>query len=277
MNFQFFLSVTAVKDLNSSNYAKIGIIRDITNEKKIEEELIAAKNKAELSDKMKSEFLGQMSHEIRTPVNIILNVSNMILEDNYFDADDETISTFSILDSAGKRIIRTIDMILNMSEIQVGAYNYSRRKFDLFAEMYSTFHKEYAKLAEEKDLEFTWKKETKNTKINADYYSISQIFSNILHNAIQFTHIGEIEVIFLNDKDNNLSVKFIDSGIGIAKEFIPKIFNSFSQEETGHARRYEGNGLGLALVKGYCGFNNIKIDVESKKGFGSTFTLTFFR
>ena len=152
-------------------------------------------------------------------------------------------------------------MILNMSEIQVGAYNYSRRKFDLYAEMYSTFHKEYSKLAEEKDLEFTWKKETKKTDIKADYYSISQIFSNILHNAIQFTHIGEIGVVFSNDNNNNLTVKFIDSGIGIKADFIPKIFNPFSQEETGNARRYEGNGLGLALVNGYCGFNNIEISV----------------
>jgi len=270
-----FLSSTSVKDSEGKNYAIIGVIRDITDEKKIEEELISAKNKAELSDRMKSEFLGQMSHEIRTPVNIILNVSNIILEDHYLDADEDTISTFSILDSAGKRIIRTIDLILNMSEIQVGAYNYSQRKFDLYAEMYSTFYKEYSKLAIEKDLEFKWKKETENIEVNADYYSISQIFANILHNAIQFTHIGGIEVLFSNDKNSNLTVKFIDTGIGIAEEFLPKIFDTFSQEETGNARRYEGNGLGLALVNGYCGFNNIKISVESKKGCGSTFTLTF--
>lgn len=272
-----FFSATTVKDSKGKNYARIGIIRDITNEKKIEEELIAAKNKAELSDKMKSEFLGQMSHEIRTPINVMLNVSNMILEDHYLDSDEDTISTFSILDSAGKRIIRTIDLILNMSEIQVGAYNYSIRTFDLFAEMYSTFYKEYSKLAEGKDLEFIWRKETKDTEISADYYSISQIFANILHNAIQFTHIGEVEVIFSNDKDNNLTVKFIDSGIGISEKFLPNIFNPFSQEESGHARRYEGNGLGLALVNGYCEFNNIKINVESKKGFGSTFILTFLK
>ncbi len=275
--FPIFLSAATIRDSEGNNYARIGIIRDITNEKKIEEELIAAKTKAEISDKMKSAFLGQMSHEIRTPVNVILNVSNMILEDHYLDADEDTISTFSILDSAGKRIIRTIDLILNMSEIQVGAYNCSIRKFDLFGEMYNSFYNEYVKLAEEKDLEFEWRKETENTEISADYYSVSQIFANILHNSIQFTHIGEIEVVFSENEDNNLVVKFIDSGIGISEEFLPRIFDSFSQEETGHTRRYEGNGLGLALANGYCEFNNIKINVESKKGFGSTFTLTFLK
>ena len=270
-----FLSAATIKDSKGNDYARIGIIRDITNEKKIEEELIAAKTKAELSDKIKTEFLGQMSHEIRTPVNIILNVSNMILEDHYFDADEDTLSTFSILDSAGKRIIRTIDLILNMSEIQVGAYNYSIRKFDLYAEMYNLFYKEYFRLAEEKDLEFYWRKETEETEISVDYHSVSQIFANILHNSIQFTHIGEIEVVFSKNEDDNLIVQFIDSGIGISKKFLPKIFDSFSQEESGHARRYEGNGLGLALANSYCEFNKIKIDVGSKKGFGSTFTLTF--
>jgi len=224
---------------------------------------------------MKSEFLGQMSHEIRTPINIILNVSNMILEDNYINADEDTISTFSILDSAGKRIIRTIDLILNMSEIQVGAYNCSIRKFDLFAEMYNLYYNEYVKLAEEKDLEFEWIKETNNIEISSDYHSVSQIFANILHNSIQFTHIGEIKVVFSQDNSNNLLVKFIDSGIGISENFLPRIFDSFSQEEAGHTRRYEGNGLGLALANGYCELNNIKINVESKKGLGSTFTLTF--
>jgi PAS domain S-box-containing protein len=275
--FPVFLSSTTVKDSKGNNYARIGIIRDITKEKLIEEELIAAKIRAEASNKLKSEFLGQMSHEIRTPINVILNISNMILEEHYFDADDDTTSTFSILDSAGKRIIRTIDLILNMSEIQTGSYNISKRKFDLFAEMYNSFFHEYFRLAEEKDLEIEWRREAENTEVCADIYSVTQIFSNLLHNAIKFTHIGEIELLFLEDENQNLVVKIIDSGIGISEEFLPKIFNSFSQEETGHTRRYEGNGLGLALAKGYCDLNKIEINVESKKGLGTTFTLVFKR
>ena len=275
--FPVFLSSTTIKDSKGNNYARIGIIRDITKEKLIEKELVAAKMRAEASTKLKSEFLGQMSHEIRTPINVILNISNMILEEHYFDADDDTTSTFSILDSAGKRIIRTIDLILNMSEIQTGSYNLSKRKFDLFAEMYNAFFHEYSKLAEEKDLEIEWRRETENTEVSADIYSVTQIFSNILHNAIKFTHIGEIELLFLEDEDNNLVVKIIDSGIGISEDFLPKIFNSFTQEETGHTRRYEGNGLGLALAKGYCDLNKIAINVESKKGLGTTFTLVFKR
>lgn len=275
--FPIFLSLATVKNSDGKSYARIGIIRDITNEKKIETELISAKTKAEQSDKLKSEFLGQMSHEIRTPINVILNISNMILEDHYIDADDDTQTAFAILDSAGKRIIRTIDLILNMSDIQVGAYKTSFKKIDLFAEMYNSFYREFSKKAEEKDLEFNWIRATKNTIVNGDDYSLSQIFSNILHNAFQYTHIGEIEVIFRENEDKNLVVDFIDTGIGISEEFLPKIFNAFSQEESGHTRRYEGNGLGLSLTKAYCDLSNIKVDIKSKKGFGSTFSLTFPR
>ena len=99
--------------------------------------------------------------------------------------------------------------------------------------------------------------------------------SNILYNSLQYTHIGEIEVIFKENKKNELVVDFIDTGIGISEDFLPNIFDSFSQEERGHTRRYEGNGLGLALTKAYCDYNNIKISIESKKGFGSKFSLTF--
>ena len=275
--FPVFLSSTTIKDSSGNNYARIGIIRDITQEKEIEEELVAAKTRAEASDKLKSEFLGQMSHEIRTPVNVILNISNMILEEHYFDADDDTTSTFSILDSAGKRIIRTIDLILNMSVVQTGLYSLTTKKFDVFAEMHNSFYHEYYRLAEEKDLEIEWKRNTNKTEISADIYSISQIFNNILHNSIKFTHIGEIKIIFEEDEKSNLLIKIVDSGIGISEEFLPKIFDSFSQEESGHTRRYEGNGLGLALTKGYCDLNNIEISVESKKGLGSTFTLVFKR
>jgi PAS domain S-box-containing protein len=275
--FPIFISLATVKNSDGKSYARIGIIRDITNEKKIETELISAKTKAEQSDKLKSEFLGQMSHEIRTPINVILNISNMILEDHYIDADDDTQTTFAILDSAGKRIIRTIDLILNMSDIQVGAYKTSIKKLDIFAEMYNSLYREFSKKAEEKDLEFKWIKEAESTFVYGDYYSITQIFSNILHNAFQYTHIGEIEVVFRENEQKFLVIDFVDTGIGISEEFLPKIFNAFSQEESGHTRRYEGNGLGLALVKAYCDLSNIKVDIHSKKGFGSTFSLTFLK
>ena len=273
--FPIFLSTALVKNAKGETYARIGVVGDITQRKKVEKELIEAKLKAEQSDRLKSEFLAQMSHEIRTPINVILNIANMILEDHYFDADEDTKATFSILDSAGKRITRTIDLILNMAEVQVGAYDYNPRRFDLFSDMYNLFYREFTKISEEKGIDFKWTKNTDNALITADVYSVSQIFSNLLYNAVKFTNIGEVELIFSRNEKENLLVQFKDSGIGIEQEFLPHIFEIFSQEDRGHTRQFEGNGLGLALVKSYCELNKINIKIESQKGVGSTVNLTF--
>jgi len=275
--FPIFLSTALVKNAEGETFARIGVVRDITQRKKVEKELIEAKQKAEQSDRLKSEFLAQMSHEIRTPINVILNIANMILEDHYFDADEDTKATFSILDSAGKRITRTIDLILNMAEVQVGAYDYSPRRFDLFSDMYNLYYREFTKISEEKGIEFKWTKNTDNALITADVYSVSQIFSNLLYNAVKFTNIGEVEVIFLRNEKEHLIVQFKDSGIGIEQDFMLHVFEIFSQEDRGHTRQFEGNGLGLALVKSYCELNKIKIQIESRKGVGTTVNLTFPR
>ena len=273
--FPAFLSTALVKNENRQTYARIGVVRDISQSKKVEKELIEAKLKAEQSDKLKSEFLAQMSHEIRTPINVILNIANMILEDHYFDADEDTKATFSILDSAGKRITRTIDLILNMAEVQVGAYDYTPKRFDLFSDMYNLYFREFTKIAEEKGIDFQWSKSTDNALITADVYSVSQIFSNLLYNAVKFTNIGEVEVLFSRTDKKNLFVQIKDSGIGIEPEFLPHAFEIFTQEDRGHTRQFEGNGLGLALVKSYCELNSIKINIDSKKGVGTTVSLTF--
>ena len=273
--FPIFLSTALVRNAKGKTYARIGVVRDNTQRKKVEKELIEAKLKAEQSDKLKSEFLAQMSHEIRTPINVILNIANMILEDHYFDADEDTKATFSILDSAGKRITRTIDLILNMAEVQVGAYDYTPRRFDLFSDMYNLLHREFSKISDEKGIDFKWTKNTDDTLIKADVYSVSQIFSNLLYNAVKFTNIGEVEVIFSGTVKNKLLVQFVDTGIGIEEEFLPHVFEIFSQEDRGHTRQFEGNGLGLALVKSYCELNKVNIKIKSQKGVGTTVNLTF--
>ncbi|MEN8193543.1 MAG: PAS domain-containing sensor histidine kinase [Bacteroidota bacterium] len=273
--FPVFLSTALVKNAKGETYARIGVVRDISQRKKVEKELIEAKLKAEQSDKLKSEFLAQMSHEIRTPINVILNIANMILEDHYFDADEDTKATFSILDSAGKRITRTIDLILNMAEVQVGAYDYTPRRFDLFSDMYNMYYREFSKVSEEKGIDFKWSKTTDNALVTADVYSVSQIFSNLLYNAVKFTNIGEVNVLFSRNSKGNLIVQFIDTGIGIEQDFLPHVFEIFTQEDRGHTRQFEGNGLGLALVKSYCELNKVNIKIESQKSEGTSVTLVF--
>ncbi|PJA96151.1 MAG: hypothetical protein CO129_08010 [Ignavibacteriales bacterium CG_4_9_14_3_um_filter_34_10] len=251
----------------------IGAVEDISESKKMMEELIIARDKAEKSDKLKSEFLAQMSHEIRSPLNIILNFVSLIREDVADKIDPDLATGFLSIDSAGRRIIRTIDLILNMSELQLGTYEIYKREFDII-EILKRITLEYRPTATVKGLNLIFSTDIKSQKIYTDEYAASQVISNLIDNAIKYTKEGSVETS-AQIIQNKLTIAIKDTGIGISEEFLPTLFSPFTQEEHGYTRSYEGNGLGLALVKKYCDLIGADIKVESKKGKGTTFTLAF--
>jgi len=253
----------------------IGIDRDITERKHIEKELVEAKEKAEESDKMKSEFLAQMSHEIRTPLNVI--VSNVDYLNDYFSCkmDKDSQECFDGINLASKRIIRTVDLILNVAELQSSEYKQHFVKIDLNSEILDKMYHEYQLSARQKGLEFIFTCNVNDTNVLADEYSLTQIFTNLIDNAIKYTKKGKVEILLRRNKTGNIMVEVKDTGLGISKEFLTKMFEPFTQEEHGYSRSFEGNGLGLALVKRYCELNNIIIEVDSVKNEGSIFRIIF--
>ncbi len=248
---------------------------ETSSRKHYEEELLKAKIKAEESDKLKSQFLAQISHEIRSPIHTILSFSSLIHEDIKDSINDEIECNFKIINSAGQRMTRTIDLILNMSEIQTGTYDYTPRNADIYSEILTSLIDEAKATSKNKDVKFNVNKSTDDTIRNVDTYTISQIFVNLLENAFKYTKKGSIELGIHANKDKALEISVTDTGIGIAEEYIPKLFEPFSQEEQGYTRTFEGNGLGLALVKNYCAMNKAEIEVESEKGIGTTFRVIF--
>ena len=264
-----------VYDEDGSPVTMFGTIQDITERKQVQQEIIEAKNKAEKSDRLKSEFLAQMSHEIRTPINIILNFINLIKEEVKQEISDDLKTSYEIMDSASRRIIRTIDLILNMSEIQTGTYEPNRNLIDINKNVLDRLFSEYKNYALRKNLDFSFTKETWDAKILADEYSVTQIFANLIDNAVKYTNNGKVEILVRRSDDKKLVVEVKDTGIGISEEFLPLLFNSFSQEEHGYTRKFDGNGLGLALVKNYCEMNNARVEVDSTKGIGSAFRVIF--
>jgi len=251
---------------------------DITERKKNQEAIRKAKEEAEKSDRLKSEFLAQMSHEIRSPINTILSFAGLIKEELYNSTPDEMKISFVGIENAGKRIIRTIDLILNMSEIQIGTYEPYYRQINIFKDVLEKLYLEFKTNASNKGLELNLinKVSYSEVYIIGDEYTIVQIFENLVNNAVKYTSKGFISIILdyhANKKD--LIVEIKDSGIGISEEYLPSLFKPFGQEEQGYTRRYEGNGLGLALVKKYCEINKLDIEVESIKGKGSTFRVIF--
>jgi signal transduction histidine kinase len=133
---------------------------------------------------------------------------------------------------------------------------------------------EFYSKARNKGLAIIYSDEAKNASIIGDRYILGQIFSNLIENAIKYTASGEVKVL-LQNINNQTAVSVIDTGIGISKEYISNLFTPFSQEEFGYTRRYEGTGLGLALVKKYVEILDAQIDVESEKDKGSTFRVIF--
>jgi len=252
-----------------------GVIQDITEKKKLIEELIEAKEKAVTSEKMKTNFLAQMSHEIRTPINIIMGNMQLIKEELCKNPDSEICELFDGIELANKRIMRTIDLILNVSELQTKSYEPIFKQVDLGKQILPSLYEEYKLLAEKKNLKFIFNNKVDDSKIIADDYSVIQIFANLIDNALKYTHTGEVEINLDKNEKGEIFVEVRDTGIGMSEDFMQHLFEPFNQEEQGFTRTYDGTGLGLALVKNYCDINKAKIEVESKKGKGSKFRVTF--
>jgi PAS domain S-box-containing protein len=251
----------------------ISQVIDITERKNVEKELVQAKEKAEESDRLKSAFLAQMSHEIRTPLNVII-AATPILADELPPGNEENDALVDSITNAGKRLQRTIDMILNMSSVQSGNYIPEIEEVDLNKEL-RNLTEEFKQIMVNKNLELKYYNNITEPFIIADKYTVIQIFQNLIGNAIKYTQKGEIVINLFEQDKQNICVEVRDTGIGMSPEYLKKLFTPFSQEDTGHKRNFEGNGLGLALVKKYVELNNAEISVKSIKDKGSIFAVAF--
>lgn len=238
-------------------------------------ELIKAKLDAENADRVKSEFLAQMSHEVRSPINTILNFVSLIKDESPKPLEGDTAYSFNAIESSSRRLIRTIDLILNMSQVQTGHLKCNYQVMDLEKEVFKNIITEFSTIAGMKNLKLDYTNEAPDSRINADSYTVNQIFVNLVDNAIKYTNQGRVSVRIFQDSEKDLQVSVCDTGIGISGEYINRLFTPFSQEEQGYSRKYDGNGLGLALVKKYCELNYAEIFVKSEKEKGSVFTVKF--
>ena len=243
--------------------------------KKRTKELVKAKEEAEKANKLKSVFLAQMSHEIRTPINSMVSLAALLKEDLSGNLEEDHRLSLELINKSGNRIVRTVDLLLNLSELQAGTYKPIYKKFDLCSEVISKLLLEYKNFATEKNLKLTTKVKTNDTNLTADIYTVTQIFAQLIDNSIKYTEVGEVSLIISRNRNNHLVVEVKDTGIGISEDYLPYLFEAFSQEEMGYTRKYDGNGIGLSLVKNYCELNNAKIKVKSKKNKGTSFIIVF--
>ncbi|MFZ5948620.1 MAG: sensor histidine kinase [Stygiobacter sp.] len=247
---------------------------EIKERKKTQADLEVALEKSELSDRLKTEFLAQMSHEVRTPINVLVNCAQSIKEELDIPVGSDLSIYIDELEIGSRRLIRTIESILYMSQLQIGAYNPAFTNVEL-KEILTEKVKELKQSAQDKGLQIKLNIQETDYTIIADKFSIEHIFQHLIENAINFTFQGYIEITLSKDEQQKIFFSISDTGIGISEDFLPKLFLPFTQEDQGYTRKFEGNGLGLALVKEYCKINNCKIEVSSLKGKGTTFKIIF--
>ncbi|MCK9282412.1 MAG: PAS domain S-box protein [Melioribacteraceae bacterium] len=247
------------------------LVIDITDKKIAEAALVKAREQAEKANQLKSEFLAQMSHEIRSPLNAVLNFHYLIREETKNILNDNLELSFEAIESASHRIVRTIDLILNMSELQLGTYELTLRKMNV-VESLNKLANEYRKNAQRKNIEIRINIDLVNSIISTDDYAFNQIFANLIDNAVKYTDSGYIN-INAREVDKKIIIQIEDSGTGISEDYLPYLFEPFSQEEQGYSRKFEGSGLGTSLIKKYCAIIGAGISVQSAKGKGSIFTV----
>lgn len=246
---------------------------DISELKELQTGLIKAKESAEAANKLKDAFIENLSHEIRTPLNGILGLTSIVQElvENSDDQDYDFV--FKGLEKSTKRLINTVDMILNFTRLQHGDQEIRPTQFKL-TNILSNIEKQYKPLASAEGLILRLKSSTGKDTILADENSVLAIFVHLLDNAVKFTQFGKISIeIFENSSD--ICVKIEDTGIGISESYQKRLFEPYSQQESGLDRGYEGLGLGLPIVKKLVDLNNASISINSTEGIGTTVIVSF--
>jgi len=241
--------------------------------KKPYEEIEALKIKAEESSKSKSTFLATMSHEMRTPLNAVIGLSELTLDGKISGEEKENIEKVY---TAGMVLLGIINDILDISKIESGKFELNPVVYDLPSLINDTITLNTMRI-EEKPIKFKlFIEETLPSELRGDDLRIKQIFNNIISNAIKYTKAGTVEWHIAWEKSGDdiwliSSVK--DSGIGIRKEDLEKLFQDYSQVDTKSHNKIEGTGLGLSLTKRMVEMMGGNITVDSEYGKGSTFTI----
>lgn len=249
-----------------------GVARDNTENKKIEIELLAAKEKAEESDRLKSAFLANMSHEIRTPMNGILGFSELLKSPGL---SSETQQEYiEIIEKSGTRMLNIINDIVSISKIESGlmTVNWQESNINEQIEYIYTFFKPEVE-GKGMQLSFNNSLPSKEAILKTDREKVFAILTNLVKNAIKYSEKGSIEFGY-NKKDKSLEFYIKDTGIGIMEDRQEAIFERFIQADIADKMARQGAGLGLSISKAYVEMLGGKIWLESTFGKGSTFYFT---
>lgn len=258
------------EEINGGENRLIGSVRDITHRKNVELDLVKAKEAAEKSDRLKTAFLNNLSHEVRTPLNSIIGFARF-MRDRDVDAQKQKLYANALIDSSN-RLLKIILDIVYVSKLETGFVKTRTEKVKLHQLLFNliSLHKDEAA---QKGLVFEYPKfDNQEVYFQSDSSKLMQVLENLVQNAIKFTSQGYVQVSYKIVKDY-LYISVFDTGIGIKQEDFDIIFERFTQVDSGLARKYGGNGLGLSISLSIARLLGGDIKVHSDYGKGSCFTL----
>jgi PAS domain S-box-containing protein len=252
----------------------IGIHLDITAQKKLELDLIEARELAEESARSKETFLANMSHEIRTPMNAILGLGKQLQKT---DLNSEQHFLLDTIHKAGEHLMVILNDVLDISKIDAGALQLEQIGFTLQEVMMQTVQVMNHR-AQEKGIQLLHSIQADIPPLLlGDPYRLKQVLLNLMSNAVKFTEKGSVQIACSVAGTNNgktvVRIEVTDTGIGMDSHFIENIFHKFLQEDKSITRKYQGTGLGMSITKQLVELMQGHIDIQSQKNVGTTITL----